>query len=106
VALSVNKESIAARPLLRSLARQTFLSLSIVLLVSLLGLMPERAVSAHVTGFYLTIGVLVCFGFSGAANLRTLSENRRTGADTGRRLKEIEYIGRVIIYDTRHHLQH
>lgn len=68
VALSVNKESIAARPLLRSLARQTFLSLSIVLLVSLLGLMPERAVSAHVTGFYLTIGVLVCFGFSGAAN--------------------------------------
>jgi hypothetical protein len=100
VALSVNKESIAGRPLLRSLARQTFVALAIVLLISLLCVAPERAVPVRTTGFWIWLGALICLGVSGAANWRTVHENRRGNADVGpkRVLKEREYVARATCY--------
>lgn len=101
VALSVNKESIGGRPLLRSMARQTFWGLSDVVLISLLCLVPERAVSVRTIGFWLVASTLVWMGFSGALVRQTLKQNRRGGADAGpnRHRKEREYSARAIVYN-------
>jgi len=102
VALSVNKDSIAVRPLLRSLARQTFLSFGVVLFVSLLCLAPERALSLRGLGVSLTLGTLLTCGSSAIAIWQTLQESRRSGreASAKRRENQREYLWRVGIYNT------
>jgi len=102
VALSVNKDSIAARPLLRSLARQTFWSFGLVLIVSLLCLAPERALSLRGLGVSLTLGILAASLFSATAHWRTLQESRRSGREASDRSQENqrEYLLRVGIYNT------
>jgi len=101
VALSVNKNSIAARPLLRSLARQTFFAFGLVLLVSLLCLSPERALSLHGLGMWLTLGILATSLFSATAHWRTLQESRRSGREASdkRRENQREYLLRVAVYN-------
>ncbi len=101
VALSVNKDSIAARPLLRSLARQTFWSFGVVLLVSLLCVAPERALSLRGLGACLTLGILLISVFSATAHWRTLQESRRGGREGSdkRRENQREYLLRVGIYN-------
>jgi len=101
VALSVNKESIAARPLLRSLARQTFLSFGVVLVVSLLGLVPTRDVSERTIGLCLILGVLGVAVFSATVVWQTLQQNRRMGREPSseRRRDKREYVSRVAIFN-------
>lgn len=101
VALSVNKDSIAARPLLRSLARQTFLSFGVVLIVSLLCVAPERALSLRGLGACLTLGALLTCGSSATAIYSTLQEDRRGGREpSGKRQNgQREYLFRVGIYN-------
>jgi len=102
VALSVNKDSIAARPLLRSLARQTFFAFGVVLIVSLLCLAPERALSLRGLGMWLTLGILLTSVFSAKAHYRTLQESRRSGREASdkRRENQREYLLRAGIYNT------
>lgn len=101
VALSVNKESIAGRPLLRSLARQTFSSLSTVLLISLLCVAPERGVAMRTTGVCLVLGSLMSLVSSIRANRRSVNESQHSSGDRGleRKPKEREYVARALCYN-------
>ncbi len=101
VALSVNKDPIAARPLLRSLARQTFLSLGIILLLAVTSLVPSRALSPHAVGGYFIFGAVATLVLSGTVHLRTLRENRRRRQEgaRARAFHEGEYLARVAVYN-------